>query len=408
MTQPPRVAARVPWLDGVRGAAALFVVLHHTWLAAFQHFPENRGPWWLGWAVYGHLAVAVFIVVSGFSLGLAPARRGGSLSGGTGTFLRRRAWRILPPYWAALVLSMVIVVLLTGPRTGATVTAKTALVYGTLVQDVIGAPVPNGVFWSIAIEWQIYFLFPLILWLGRRYGLRLAVGVTLVAAVLAHAAAQTVPHLARLDQLLPQFLGLFVLGVVAARATVSPPTPLVRRLLMLGAAALAGTFVALAATVGPTWVTGHFFGIDLLVGGAAAGLLALMAAGAARPARQVFGSRPLLFLGLFSYSIYLVHAPLLETVWLYAVQPLKLAPLAAYGVLLATVPVVLAGCYLFFRVFEAPFLERRSFGALRSAAVRRLRPGRGGFVPDAVALPGGVPGAGGADVAVAEQLAAAD
>jgi len=47
-------------------------VPHHTWLTAFPHYPDNRGPWWLGWALYGHFAVAVFIVVSGFSLGMAP------------------------------------------------------------------------------------------------------------------------------------------------------------------------------------------------------------------------------------------------------------------------------------------------------------------------------------------------
>ena len=373
---PTRAATRVPWLDGVRGAAALFVVLHHTWLTAFPYFPENHGPWWLGWAVYGHLAVAVFIVVSGFSLGLAPARRGETLTGGTKTFLRRRAWRILPPYWAALVLSMVFVALITGPRTGATVSAKTVAVYGLLVQDVVGAPVPNGVFWSIAIEWQIYFLFPLILWLGRRYGMRAAVAVTLILVLLAHAAAVNVSSLARIDQLLPQFLGLFVLGVVAARATVFPPSRLARRVVGAGSAALAAGFVGVAATVGPTWVVDHFFSVDLAVGGATAGLLLLMAAGSARPGRRFFGSRPLLFLGLFSYSVYLVHAPLLETVWLYAVEPRHFAPLTSYFVLLATVPAVLAGCYLFFRVFEAPFLERRSLGALRAAAVRRLLPGK--------------------------------
>ena len=50
----------------------MFVVLHHIWLTSWPSFPHITGPWWLGWLLYGHMAVAVFIVVSGFSLALAP------------------------------------------------------------------------------------------------------------------------------------------------------------------------------------------------------------------------------------------------------------------------------------------------------------------------------------------------
>src|ERR1700760_753689 len=91
-----RSPGRVLWLDGVRGAAAMFVVFHHMWLAVWPAFPSNIGPWWLGWLLYGHLAVAIFIVVSGFSLALAPLSNGGRLRGGTRRFIRRRAGRILP------------------------------------------------------------------------------------------------------------------------------------------------------------------------------------------------------------------------------------------------------------------------------------------------------------------------
>src|SRR4051794_20459596 len=83
---------RIPWLDGVRGFAALFVVLHHMWLRAWPAFPRDEGPWYLSWLLYGHLAVAVFIVVSGFSLAIAPLNAGGRFVGGVGRFIRRRAW----------------------------------------------------------------------------------------------------------------------------------------------------------------------------------------------------------------------------------------------------------------------------------------------------------------------------
>src|SRR3954453_14322237 len=127
---------RMRWLDGVRGAAALFVVLHHMWLSTWPPFPDNRGPWWLGFLLYGHLAVAVFIVVSGFSLALAPVRHDGQLVGGPRRFVRRRAWRILPAYWAALVLSTLIFVGFLEPSVGAGTAARSFTIHAALVQDV--------------------------------------------------------------------------------------------------------------------------------------------------------------------------------------------------------------------------------------------------------------------------------
>ncbi len=70
-----RCERRLDYLDGIRALAALFVVAHHVYIAVYPGFPENTGPWFLGWLLYGNFAVAVFIVVSGFSLTLAPARR---------------------------------------------------------------------------------------------------------------------------------------------------------------------------------------------------------------------------------------------------------------------------------------------------------------------------------------------
>jgi peptidoglycan/LPS O-acetylase OafA/YrhL len=58
------------WLDGARGACALYVVLHHCWLMTYDGFPANHDPSTVEWLVYGHLAVAVFIVISGFSFTL--------------------------------------------------------------------------------------------------------------------------------------------------------------------------------------------------------------------------------------------------------------------------------------------------------------------------------------------------
>ena len=72
-TRPGRVVG----LDGIRGLAALFVVLNHIFERAWPGYPANPAPFWAAWMTYGRFAVVMFIALSGFSLGLGPARTGG-------------------------------------------------------------------------------------------------------------------------------------------------------------------------------------------------------------------------------------------------------------------------------------------------------------------------------------------
>ena len=105
---------RLAGLDGVRGLAALFVVVNHVFLRAFPGYPVDKAPFWAAWFIYGRFAVVVFIVLSGFSLALSPARHGWRLDA-VSRFASRRARRILPPYWAALVFSLAVAWLLVRP-----------------------------------------------------------------------------------------------------------------------------------------------------------------------------------------------------------------------------------------------------------------------------------------------------
>jgi len=83
--------------------------------------------------------------LSGFCLAIAPARDGWHLRG-TLRFARRRAWRILPPYWAALVFSLAIAATVTPLPLSDPPTTRSVVVYGLLMQDFVIAPVPNGAF----------------------------------------------------------------------------------------------------------------------------------------------------------------------------------------------------------------------------------------------------------------------
>src|SRR5262249_11710907 len=155
---------------------------HHCYLLAFPGYPAITGPWWASVLIYGHFSVVVFIVLSGFSLAVSPARSQWRL-GGKATFARRRAWRILPPYWGALAFSLAVAWAVIPQPGEAPPTGKSVVVNGLLLQDIFGAPTPNGAFWSIAVEAQLYVVFPLMLLLLRRGSA--AVMLSIVGSVVA-------------------------------------------------------------------------------------------------------------------------------------------------------------------------------------------------------------------------------
>src|SRR5580704_9768828 len=108
LSTPAAATDRAPHLrhiEGLRALAAYVVYVNHvyaqTWSAGAKQFPPRALSLLTYSLVAGHFAVSVFIVISGFCLSLPLIRDGGELRGGVKAFLKRRARRILPPYYAA-------------------------------------------------------------------------------------------------------------------------------------------------------------------------------------------------------------------------------------------------------------------------------------------------------------------
>ena len=361
-------------LEGVRGLAALFVVINHVFLRAFPGYPVDHAPFWAGWFIYGRFAVVVFIVLSGFSLALSPARDGWRLGGVSG-FARRRALRILPAYYAALAFSLAVAWLIVPPPGQGVPDAKSVVVNGLLVQNLVDARTPDQSFWSIAVEAQLYIVFPLLLVMVRRWGAVVMVAtVTLIVAAVGILAA----HVSRLNvfviQSPPDLAALFAVGVLSAGIVGASAA---RRSWPWAGLALAAAapVLAIIAWRGSVWTLDHLFWVDLALGPAVACLLAGLATGRPAPLLRLLDARPIRHLGASSYSLYLTHGPIVVVVYEKIVAGRVSPGVPAFVVSLALVlPLTIAFARVFASVFEIPFRRSSSRSNPRRASRGRTGP----------------------------------
>lgn len=370
---PGAARVRLAYLDGLRAIAACYVVAFHAVTGFYApqltgHFRFLRRLF-----AYGHESVAVFIVLSGYCLMLPVVRKDAErlpleLAG----FVKRRARRILPPYFAALVLSLSLLAAVPVLRTRSGTTwddSLPGLALGPILSHALvvhnwfpswGVQI-NGPFWSVATEWQIYFFFPLLLLpVWRRFGMG---GTLLVAGIVGYAPLVFAPGPAKLA--IPWYLLLFAFGMAAAAVGFSArasertwrervPWGVVAGVLWLSCLALSNAAPA-------AWF-GLKLGSDALVGLAATALLVHLtgraASGAPSRLLVLLEARPLLTLGHFSYSLYLTHLPILALVY-FALRPLGLAaPLGALLLLVLGGAASVLVAHAFHVAVERRFMQR--------------------------------------------------
>jgi peptidoglycan/LPS O-acetylase OafA/YrhL len=387
VSRPGAGRIRLGYLDGLRGLAALYVLLYHELTISLPNETEPlSAPMRALRAVfgYGHYAVCVFIVLSGFSLMLPVVQSGGlHLPHGFRPYLRRRVRRLFPPYYAALALSLIAVLAATHiPRAGSTDESyEAALRPGSIVSHVLlvhnwdfdWVYRINGPMWSVATEWQIYFLFPLLLLpLWRRIG---GLATVVLAWSIPVALDFGLSDEGDLSWAAPWFVGSFALGMWGATAmlTVAPRRPRSTPTIWGGVAILALGCVVATVASNARWQPSI---PDLFVSLFALGLIMSCAtrvtAATAPPSglAAVFASRPLVLLGGFSYSLYLLQHPLLRlTESVLGELPFSYEQLLLLQLVVGT-PLVLAASWLFAEIFELPFTTG---GHFMPAIRRRLR-----------------------------------
>jgi peptidoglycan/LPS O-acetylase OafA/YrhL len=367
---------RVAGLDGIRGLAAVFVVLNHVFQRAWPGYPVNPAPFWAAEFDDGRFAVIVFIAVSGFSLGLAPASRDWRFDS-LATFAHRRAWRILPPYWAALGFSLVMTWYVLAQPGWARPDGKSVLVYGLLVQDAVPVGIPNRAFWSIAIEAQLYVLLPALLVMIRRTS---AFAMAAMVAAIVVSVGLLAPHSMLLYdaviRFVPDLAVLFAVGVLAAGIVTAGDRIRRQPWGWYSLFAVAPVVLILAAKRA-SWSNDNLFWVDLAWAPAIGCFLAALGTSRPRPLIRVLDARALRSLGSFSYSLYLTHAPIVIAVS-YGLVLGRVAPgTPTFLVLVAILlPVTIGFARVFAAVFELPFQRHRGWTSLRAAVNAARRPAR--------------------------------
>ncbi len=301
---------RFEFVDALRGFAALAVVLPH----AVGLFIYPHDSWlsrlFLRLADYGRASVEVFFVVSGFAIAYslrAAASDGFSLR----RFILRRAVRLDPPYWVGLLWNGVVVAI----RARATHQPLSApslpkvIAHIFYLQDILGLGQFNIVFWTLCLEFQLYFVFAAMIRIASSFAKArsdseselelelnpqgetdtygwLMVAAFFLSLVISHSVWPMLP-----GWFVP-FFYLFLAGSLAAWRTLGRISERLFQLCLLS--------MGLSLFFRPE--------LPRVLGFLTA--LALYLAIRRQALHRWFSARPAQWLGRISYSVYLVHAPL--------------------------------------------------------------------------------------------------
>jgi peptidoglycan/LPS O-acetylase OafA/YrhL len=350
--------------------AALTVSIHHFDMAFWNTRKVTIHSHWTSTLLMllAHYAVDVFIVLSGYCLMIPVAQTGGMQS--LSRFIKRRALRILPPYYAALALSIGLLFLLPTQQmqdkgsavSSVSVISHIFLLHNLNVRWILDI---NGVLWSIATEWQIYFIFALALIpCYKRYG----GGVTAVAACIISAAPWALfPGFHKVERACFWYIGLFALGMWAANMNFAPSERGNRSVswrwwlaAWIGTIAFSfPTFNQLHVWLYPSMFPWADVTVGLLTALTLIHVTQSVQSGHPSPTARLLSTRAAVGIGVFSYSLYLINSRVVERA---IIRPgLLNQGIAVEYVfsLLIAISVVLATAYLFYLCFERPFIKAR-------------------------------------------------
>ena len=376
----------VPALDGLRGLAILAVMLFHQVTACGYGSDAWITRKIIGLAVPLWSGVDLFFVLSGFLI-TGILRRARALPGYFRNFYVRRALRIFPLYYGALVVIFLVLPHFMSTADPAVRRVHDAQAWLWAYSEDLAILVHNedffdpdplwvGHFWSLAVEEHFYLVWPLVVYACSRR----ALVVTSLALIVVTPVIRCLMLARHLDlamiytQTFSRTDELALGGLVAVLGERWSAERLLRFGRWAIAIAIAAVVVAMVIQGGPLW-WGHWTalgpGFSALALGAA-GLLVVVTSPRGGRLRRLFEAGWLRVLGKYSYGLYVLHVPL-QPLYLRLFPPARLGALAdglghtgsrlvgLLGFTALAFGVTLALAMLSFHLYERPFLRLKRF-----------------------------------------------
>lgn len=310
--QSPKSRTFRPDIEGLRAIAVVMVMLDHA-----------------GWQALGggYIGVDVFFVLSGFlitGLLIREVGKNGSIS--LSQFYARRARRLLPASTIVLLFTVIASYAWLGAPRGnpIAVDARWSALFAANFRfieqgtDYLGAqapPSPLQHFWSLAVEEQFYFVWPVLIMLvaaiGRKRDLRMKLGIVLTGIIIASLAWSAYQTTA--DSTTAYFSPFTRASELAAGAMLAVVSPLLLRIPRGIGAGLSWLGLAIVGITAFTIdATTPFPGLVILAPVAGTSLAIIGGMQEQRGgAESMLKLAPFQWIGKLSYSIYLWHWPLL-------------------------------------------------------------------------------------------------
>ncbi len=196
--------ARFPELDLLRFIAACGVmVFHYTYFGPRNHILPVSYPVLGQIGKYGFLGVDVFFILSGFVILLTAYEKDAI------AFTVARMVRLYPAYWICVTLTAAAIVVTRSLP--ATVTPFQYLANLTMVHGFFGIRDVSGVYWTLSVEIQFYFLIFVVLLFGQARRIGYLLGLWLLASIIL---SLQEPHGIVRFFLFPQWSSYFVAGAM--------------------------------------------------------------------------------------------------------------------------------------------------------------------------------------------------
>lgn len=169
MIEPKR--HRFSILDPLRLVAAFAVVFYH-----YSVYLDMAWPTFVNIFKYGYLGVNFFFLLSGFVV-MASAQNRGPFE-----FAFARALRIYPAFIICLLFTVLVCYVFSSPR----FSFEDILLNGLIINDYVGVPNIDGVYWTLQAELKFYGCMFALLLTGLYVYWRYWLGIWLIAAITYH------------------------------------------------------------------------------------------------------------------------------------------------------------------------------------------------------------------------------